>query len=205
MAPTVFGNPITDETLKALPEYANKEITPKDRAQVALSRKLPPPDFPVNVFGYIYNATGHTLNLAYDHDWSGHVDESSPYSQIIENGQWGSFLHVGDHTPGKLSLRQSTAAVVYNANNGLVGGFCKWVLAWDAAVLPHENKAFTMFEEFQIVKEKQNWEALRQKLFNSGHESTDAAYGFKATVSITDGNNPTFHATITLDLPLENA
>ncbi|KAH7533580.1 23 kDa jasmonate-induced protein [Ziziphus jujuba] len=205
MAPTVFGNPITDETLKALPEYANKEITPKDRAEVALSRKLPPPDFPVNVFGYIYNATGQTLKLAYDHDWSGHVDESLPYPQNIENGQWGSFRHIGDHTPGILSPRLSTAAVVYIASGDLPGRLCKWVLAWDAGVFAHNNKAFTMFEEPQIVEEKQNWEALRQKLLNSGHESTDAAYGFKATVSITDGNTPTFHATITLDLPLENA
>ncbi|XP_048328787.2 23 kDa jasmonate-induced protein [Ziziphus jujuba] len=204
MAPNVFGDPITDETLKALPEYANKEtITSEDRAQVALNRKLPIPGIPVNVFGYIYNATGHTLKLVYDHDWSGHVDESLSYPQKIENGQWGTFLHIGDYAPG-LFMRQSTAAVVYFANNGRIGGFCKWLLAWHSGGFIGENKVFTVFEEPQSVEH--DWEAIREKLNDSGQEHTERTpYGFKATVTITPGNTPALIATITLDPPLENA
>nr|XP_048328470.1 23 kDa jasmonate-induced protein-like [Ziziphus jujuba var. spinosa] len=189
MAPNVFGDPITDETLKALPEYANKEITTTDRAQVALSRKLSPPDFPVKVFGYIYNATGHPLKYASYYDWAGHVEETFPYPQTIENGQWGSFLHIGDYPPGQTGERKSTAAVIYDAENGLVEGRSKW--------------AFTTFKAYGTFPP--NWEDVRQKLFDSDHQKTDAAYGLKATVAITDGNSPTFHATITLDQPLSNA
>ncbi|XP_048328472.1 23 kDa jasmonate-induced protein [Ziziphus jujuba] len=151
MAPNVFGDPITDETLKALPEYAIKEtITSEDTAQVALNRKLPIPDIPVNVLGYINNATRHTLKLVYDHDWSGHVDESLSYPQKIENGQWGSFLHIGDYPPG-LFVRQSTAAVVYYANNGRIGGFCKLLFAWHSGGFIGQNKVFTVLKNLKVL------------------------------------------------------
>ncbi|KAH7533559.1 hypothetical protein FEM48_Zijuj04G0144100 [Ziziphus jujuba var. spinosa] len=133
MAPNVFGDPITDETLKALPESEASDTR---------------------------------------------------YSCLF--------------------VRQSTAAVVYFANNGRIGGFCKWLLAWHSGGFIGENKVFAVFEEPQSVEH--DWEAIREKLNNSGQDHTERTpYGFKATVTITPGNTPALIATITLDLPLENA
>ncbi|KAH7515103.1 hypothetical protein FEM48_Zijuj11G0160600 [Ziziphus jujuba var. spinosa] len=222
MAPNVFGNPITDKTLKALPEYASKAvITSEDRAQVALNLKdknavkfaeeLGRTQFPedVRVLGTIYNATGHTLTFAYDHDWSGHVDDKYSYPPTIENGQWGVFLHIGDCRENVIGgPKESIAAAVYYANNGLVGGFCKWVFAWynkwSADKMIHENKVFTEFEAPQTVE--QNWDAVLQKLKNSNQNpAVSTAYGFIATVLIGNGNTPPLNGTITLALPPINA
>ncbi|XP_015870260.3 23 kDa jasmonate-induced protein [Ziziphus jujuba] len=213
MATNVFGNPITDKTLKALPEYASKAvITSEDRAQVALNLKdknaakfaeeLARIQFPedVRVLGTIYNATGHTLTFAYDHDWSGHVDRKYSYPPKIENGQLGAFLHIGDCPINVIGgQKASIAAAVYHANNGWKSS--KWVFAWlnewsSEKIIHNKNKVFTKFEEPQTVE---NWEAILEKLKNSHQNPAEStAYGFKATVLIGSGNTPTLNATITL-------
>ncbi|KAH7533573.1 hypothetical protein FEM48_Zijuj04G0145700 [Ziziphus jujuba var. spinosa] len=219
MAPSkVFGNPITNETLKAMPEYANKEtITGEDRAQVALNlrdnvvkfaeelleQSFGPGD--VKTIGIIYNATGHTLKYTFNHDWCGHVDKS--YPKEIENGQFATFLHVGDHPKGFAlctSPKESIGAVAYFANNGLRGGFCNWIFAW-YNVENKENKIFTELQAPQVVE--QNWEAIREKLESSACKEQSAyAYGFKATVIIGNANPPPVIATITFGgLPPPNA
>ncbi|KAH7515051.1 hypothetical protein FEM48_Zijuj11G0155000 [Ziziphus jujuba var. spinosa] len=41
----------------------------------------------------IYKATGNRLTLVGSHDREGHIGDS-PYPLLLENGQWGAFLHV---------------------------------------------------------------------------------------------------------------
>nr|XP_028964041.1 23 kDa jasmonate-induced protein-like isoform X1 [Malus domestica] len=140
MAYNVFGNPITDETLKGMPEYADKQIGRLDRAYVALNMKnAAEKDFNarthveklkeqygdgVSTLCLVYNATGETIRYAYKKDWYGHIG-NAPYPPLIANGQWGAFLHV--KTAGESS--GSNAAVVYRGLN-IVNEECDWMLSW---------------------------------------------------------------------------
>ncbi|GLT40923.1 hypothetical protein SLA2020_150190 [Shorea laevis] len=109
MACNVFGNLITDETLKELPEYIGKKVTKRDRAKVAMQMKNAE-NKDVNARQYVeklkrewgvgvstlclvYNATGDTIMLVGSNDWLGHLGPA-PYPSEIGNGQWGGFLHV---------------------------------------------------------------------------------------------------------------
>nr|XP_008348390.2 23 kDa jasmonate-induced protein-like [Malus domestica] len=140
MTYNVFGNPITDETLKGMPEYADKQIERLDRAHVALNMKnAVEKDFNartyveklkeqygdgVSTLCLVYNATGDTISYANKKDWYGHIG-NAPYPPLIANGQWGAFLHV--KTAGASS--GSTAAVVYQGLNH-VSNECDWMLSW---------------------------------------------------------------------------
>ncbi|KAL3645949.1 hypothetical protein CASFOL_011129 [Castilleja foliolosa] len=55
------------------------------------------------IFGSLYNATGHT--------WEGSVWRVS-YPPIIQNGQWGAFLHVRGRVMGP-----SHEAAMYSGQN----------------------------------------------------------------------------------------
>lgn len=136
----VFGTPVTNATLEAMPEYEGKEITRMDRAHVALN-KMHTEDKDKNAREYVhnlkeewgtgvstlcllYNATGDTITFVLEHNWHGHVGPA-PYPIQIANGQWGAFLHV--KTSG--AATGSSAAIVYRGkNNNDVG--CDWMAAW---------------------------------------------------------------------------
>ena len=138
MADNVFGVPVTDSTLRGMPDYLEKMH--RDRASVALAMK-DAADKNVDSLQYvenlkrqwgsgvstlclIYNATGDTLNYVASHDYCGHIGPAM-YPQEIANGQWGAFLHVNTaETPAG-----STAAVVYRGKNE-AGKECDWMLAW---------------------------------------------------------------------------
>ncbi|KAH7515024.1 hypothetical protein FEM48_Zijuj11G0152300 [Ziziphus jujuba var. spinosa] len=95
MASNVFGIPIMNQTLEAMPKYQGKEITATDRAYEALlmknaddkevnARKFVESLKPkygvlvVTTTSLIYNATGNRLTYVGSHDWQGHI-EDSPY------------------------------------------------------------------------------------------------------------------------------
>ncbi|PSS10193.1 Jasmonate-induced protein [Actinidia chinensis var. chinensis] len=139
MAYNVFGNAITDATLKALPEYQNKTITRTDRARVAYMKKNAD-NKDVNARQYvkglrdkygsndsvqclIYNATGDPVTFVLSHDFQGSLGES-PFPITIENGQWGGFLHVSWLFTG------SIGGVVYRGKN-CYDEECDWFFAWN--------------------------------------------------------------------------
>lgn len=141
MASNVFGNPITNETLEAMPKYQGKKITAEDRAYEALlmknadgkdvnARKFVEslkPKYSVVVVTtacLIYNATGNRLRYVGSNDWEGHIGDS-PYPMVLENGQWGAFLHI-QKIP---ALAGSIGAAVYHGQdeNGVASD---WMLSW---------------------------------------------------------------------------
>nr|XP_048319611.1 23 kDa jasmonate-induced protein-like [Ziziphus jujuba var. spinosa] len=116
MALNVFGKPIGNETLKAMPTYQDKElITAVDRAYEALimknadnkdvnarkfveSLKKKYGASLVATLCFIYNAAGNRLTFVASHDWEGHIGDC-PYPLLLENGQWGAFLHLQTSPP----------------------------------------------------------------------------------------------------------
>lgn len=141
MVCAVFGVPITDETLRAMPEYANvKTITALDRAREAFKVKNAE-DKDAHALKYVeklraeygnavstgcvfYNATGGTVKFVTYYDWEGHIWKS-PYPTEVANGQWGAFLHI--HTSGMAS--GSVAAVAYRGV-GNDGKEYEWAISW---------------------------------------------------------------------------
>jgi hypothetical protein len=142
MASNVFGTPITDETLKAMPEYHGKQISQKDRACVAMDMKnAEGKDANARKFVealreqhadeqqlqttlcLIYNATGDPVTYVRDYHWAGHLG-GSPYPVVISNGQWAAFLH------RQWSNESDTqASVVYSGKNNR-GDYKHWLITW---------------------------------------------------------------------------
>ncbi|XP_073111354.1 23 kDa jasmonate-induced protein-like isoform X2 [Elaeis guineensis] len=103
----VFGNPITDETLRGMPEYKEKpEITATERAKVALNMRNAG-DKHVEAHEFV-EGLKDDCGGRLDFVPSGHIG-ASPYPQQINNGQWGAYLHVDS----KGAAVGSSAAVVY--------------------------------------------------------------------------------------------
>ncbi|GMP46643.1 hypothetical protein CsSME_00014708 [Camellia sinensis var. sinensis] len=138
-----------------MPQYYKKEITPRDRAHVAMlmknaenkdhnarnhveSRKK---DFGdgISALCVIYNATGDALKFITTHDYHGHI-YADPYPTIIQNGQWAAFLHV---KPSVITAG-SSAGVVYRGKNQS-GEQHDWMLAWSIPYVGdnHVSKTFT--------------------------------------------------------------
>nr|XP_048319610.1 23 kDa jasmonate-induced protein-like [Ziziphus jujuba var. spinosa] len=106
MALNVFGKPITNQTLKAMMEYQDKEvITAVDRAYEALmmkdadnkvekARKFVEGLKPkygaalISTLYLIYKATGNRLTFVGSHDREGHIGDS-PYPLLLENDTMG--------------------------------------------------------------------------------------------------------------------
>ncbi|KAH7515064.1 hypothetical protein FEM48_Zijuj11G0156400 [Ziziphus jujuba var. spinosa] len=107
MASNVFGNPITNQTLEAMPKYQGKETTAVHKAYEApIMKNIDNED--VNARKFVeslkpkYNvvvtttcliciATGKRLTFVGSNDWQGHVGDS-PYPLLLENGQWVHFF-----------------------------------------------------------------------------------------------------------------
>jgi len=195
MAPKVFGNPIADETLKAIPTYANKEITPLNRAHEALklmeSRAVehiqglqPEYGTGMSTLCAVYNATGHTLKFIAGDDWQGCVI-GAPYPTEIANGQWGTFQHVGS----TLAKARSSAAVVYRGKNQ-AGDDCDFMFSWSTPCPPESSyKAYTEIFEAGKVPE---WSKLKERTENAGQKSRADGNGCTSRASITD-NTQSFY------------
>jgi hypothetical protein len=107
----LFGTKIDASVLSALPQYADKNITPKDLGEYAAGTMADhQKDADDNVNGMkqeygngistlvmIYNASGYQLQRMDEVDTHGHVGDW-PLDTYIENGQWSVFLHV--HSSG---------------------------------------------------------------------------------------------------------
>ncbi|KAH7510888.1 hypothetical protein FEM48_ZijujUnG0074400 [Ziziphus jujuba var. spinosa] len=112
MGDGLFGNPITNSTLKGLPDYAfENNIESKDRARVALNMKNAEEksmravqylqDMKEQCDGdlggtlcLLYNATGNPIRYVTHYDWGNGHPGPTPYPMEIANGQWAAFLHV---------------------------------------------------------------------------------------------------------------
>ncbi|CAL5093511.1 unnamed protein product [Urochloa decumbens] len=141
MASGVFGTPITVETLQAIGLTAP---TQKDVADYAMKmmnaggKDTNAQNFVDNLKKkcgdaystecLIYNATGTTLYLDTYHDWHGHI-YTSPYPPVIQNGQWGAYLHVCGFLVG------SAGAVVYRSKVPSGGDLCDWLFSWSIPLI----------------------------------------------------------------------
>ncbi|CAL4898249.1 unnamed protein product [Urochloa decumbens] len=207
MAAGVFGIPITRDTLIATGDY--DDPTQEDIAGYAMmminsnGSDIEAQQFVDNLkerYGngistkcLIYNATGITLNFADYHDWRGHVYET-PYPSVIQNGQWGAFLHV---KPGG-AARGSIGAVVYRSKrpNGSRDS-CDWMFSW---MIPFtgDNTVYTEIREQGHFP--RYWDYIYDaKLTKSSRNSTDWNYGYLSTTTI--GEATTANARAIFQLP----
>ncbi|KAF5951332.1 hypothetical protein HYC85_009276 [Camellia sinensis] len=166
MAYKVFGNPITEETLKGMPEYANKSIiTHVDKAHVAFNmkstveaqvreymenlQKILPGDRVYTVCK-IYNATGATVTFYTKRDYAGKLAAGSVYPVKIKNGQCGVFVHEGtkemctEECTGECT--GSCGAVVYSGRNK-DKEVCDWMMSWSNRICDPYNKVYTEIDE----------------------------------------------------------
>lgn len=75
----------------------------------------------------IYNATGDTLELVENQDWSGYAYKEEP-PLSFENGQWLAFLHVYPHAQPHWPSG-SEGARVYRGKN-INGEVTDFLVAW---------------------------------------------------------------------------
>ncbi|KAI8028510.1 hypothetical protein LOK49_LG02G01945 [Camellia lanceoleosa] len=191
MAYKVFGNPITEETLKGMPEYANKSIiTHVNKAHVAFStkstveaqvreymenlQKQVPGDI-VSTIGTIYNATGDIVTFYTNHDYSGKSADGSVYPVTIKNGQCGVFLHGGTKEMGTEKCNGSCGAVVYPGRNNNEE-VCDWMMSWSNPISVDnlDNKVYTEIAEhghYKPYPKDPVWIEIREKLLQSGSTS----------------------------------
>ncbi|KAK8976841.1 hypothetical protein V6N11_047608 [Hibiscus sabdariffa] len=173
----VFGNAVTDATLRAMPRVPGEEDNPtrqsscgpdaenlrvSDGKDVTVRQQVE--NLTAKAAGgeraticLIYNATGDTLTLVTYQDWSGHVGSSS-YPPLIGNGQWGVFLHVGDES----AAYSSVGAVVYRRKNK-DGQDRDWMQAWSNT--RKANKAYSEVQgvSHQKYKDAGVWGVVAEK------------------------------------------
>ncbi|XP_060672992.1 23 kDa jasmonate-induced protein-like [Ziziphus jujuba] len=205
MAANVFGNPVTDDTVRLVYPGIQK-ITAKHRAEVALMYKNAE-DKHVNVNRYvhnlkasygtgtstlcmIYNATGGNLTFSSTYNWDGQVWQS-PYPPMIQNGQWAGFLHVRSRLVGP-----SKAAVVYSGRNN-DGSGCDWMLAWNTKRLNYDNRVYTEIRgagHFNVNR----WDYINSLLKQQSNNHSDTWNGCYSIISVGGGSSPALEATMTL-------
>ncbi|KAF3447939.1 hypothetical protein FNV43_RR08646 [Rhamnella rubrinervis] len=193
MAGNVFGNPVTDDIVRLIYPGEN-EITPKLKAKVAFQyinadgRDVNCKNFVHNLkqrYGsgisslcMIFNATGSTLTYVSNKDWHGQIYES-PYPSLIQNGQWGAFLH----TRPKVSLEGSEGAVVYRGKNN-AGVQSDWMLAWSIPRNGHNSVSRT----YQVVVR-----------LNVAHVMENNVGQFTRTGIVNSGTSPEYVGIMSLD------
>lgn len=206
MAANVFGNPVTDDTVRLF--YPNlTEITANDRARVALKLKNAEEkaqnastyvhnlknDFGVGTctLCMIYNATGDDLTFVLNHTWQGFLWKS-PYPTLIQNGQWAAFLHVRSTLAG-----YSAEAVVYRGKNKY-GTLCDWMLAWSIAPMGSKNCVYTEIREKDHYF-TDRWGYIDWKMNDHPNFHSDTCYWCKSTISVGGSGSPELEAVMTLE------
>ncbi|CAL5093512.1 unnamed protein product [Urochloa decumbens] len=195
MASGVFGTPITVETLQAIGLTAP---TQKDVADYAMKmmnaggKDTNAQNFVDNLKKkcgdaystecLIYNATGTTLYLDTYHDWHGHI-YTSPYPPVIQNGQWGAYLHVCGFLVG------SAGAVVYRSKVPSGGDLCDWLFSWSIPLIG-DNGVYTEIREEGHFPKYWNY-IYHNKLEKSGRCSSDKQYGYFSSTEIGEGTTAT--------------
>ncbi|KAH7536592.1 hypothetical protein FEM48_Zijuj03G0001200 [Ziziphus jujuba var. spinosa] len=175
----VFGNPVTNDTVKKL--FPGKEdITNRDRAYVAYNLKDDDKKQEVAVdyavrLKYLenidadkavtvcvfYNATGVTIELFKEEDFNGGATVGQGYPREIQNGQWAAFLYVGSH-----------GAVVYRGQHELHD--CAWLHAWHNLGSNHRKSVFTEiqkpdhYENDDVLTSLKSWTNVDKDSWNTG-------------------------------------
>ncbi|KAF3447810.1 hypothetical protein FNV43_RR08515 [Rhamnella rubrinervis] len=206
MAGNVSGNPVTDDIVRLIyPDV--KDVTPQLRAKVAFQymnaegRDVNCKNFVYNLkqrYGngisalcMLFNATGSSLTYVGYRDWHGHIYES-PYPSVIQNGQWGGFLHV--HPSAWASGSES--AVVFRGKNS-AGDSCDWMLAWGIPYVGN-NHAYTEIREAKHY-ETDHWDYIKGLLEAKSTHTTDTWNGCYSAVTIGQGTSPEFVGIMSLD------
>ncbi|KAM5579745.1 hypothetical protein ABKV19_009497 [Rosa sericea] len=204
----VFGIPIIDSTLAAMPEYANKQITAVDRARVALH--LQSADMKAaNALTYVenlkkqyggevpatlcllYNATGNTLTFVTVKDEYGHIGPA-PYPLRIQNGQWGAFLHVktAEASTG------SYAGVVYRGKNP-DGVDWDCMMAWRNPFVNTNNSVWSEIREPNHFDG--GWSVIANQLLQLRYNYSDTWQGGLSTIATGRDTSPIVEAVFTLE------
>ncbi|XP_073054837.1 23 kDa jasmonate-induced protein-like [Primulina eburnea] len=199
MATNVFGNPVTDDTVRLLhPNIIN--ITARDRAEVAL-QYMNADERATNVSRFvhnlkaaygtgtstlcmIFNATGGNLAFVLNHNWEGNVWQS-PYPQIIQNGQWAGYLHVR----GRL-IGPSKAAIVYRGQDN-DGAGRDWMLAWNTARMNYQNRVYAEIRAAGGFGSA-NWNTIDSSMERQTNNYSTTTLGGFASASIGSGSSPEF-------------
>ncbi|KAH7510598.1 hypothetical protein FEM48_ZijujUnG0109200 [Ziziphus jujuba var. spinosa] len=121
---------------------------------------------------------------------------------MIENGQWGVFLHRRAPKPEF----GSTGAVVYHGTDA-ENKACDWILAWKNPYdkSQHKNTAYTEVREINhFYNDDNTWKRVRDgmKKFKLADKSNH--YGCLSSVKIGEGRYSHFTAVLTLEKANEN-
>ncbi|CAA0830706.1 Unknown protein [Striga hermonthica] len=199
MATNVFGNPVTDETVRLV--FPNlTTITATNRAEVALlymnaeEKSTNVSKFVHNLkeaygtgtstLGMIYNATGGNLSFVLSNTWEGDMWRS-PYPHVIQNGQWAGFLHVRGRLMGP-----SKEAIVYRGQNN-TGASRDWMLCWNTTRMNSQNNVYAEIRTAGSFASA-NWKTIDNNMDrNTNNFSTTMNGGF-ASVSVGAGSSPEF-------------
>ncbi|CAN6329618.1 unnamed protein product [Urochloa humidicola] len=204
MASGVFGVPISEETVRATGEY-KEPINQKDVADYAMKmmnaggKDTNAQKFVDNLkdrYGngittkcLIYNATGTDLHLATYNDRHGYIYDS-PYPAVIQNGQWGAYIHV--HPTA--AMVGSAGAVVYRSKLPFGSSYsCDWLFCWSIPFFGGSDQVYTEIREEGHFPP--HWDYIYNiRLGNSSRNSTDSNYGYVSEVEIGDGTTATARA-----------
>ncbi|XP_022723014.1 23 kDa jasmonate-induced protein-like [Durio zibethinus] len=207
LATDVFGEPVTENVVMGIPEYANRAR--QIRADVARRWKERDDKYEkalgyvkalksqwgtgVSTLCLVYNATGEPLTFVTSHDWFGHIYQT--YPRVIANGQWGGFLHV--KTAGAAS--GSEAAVVYRGKNK-DGRATDWLLAWDNPWrrIDLDNQAYAEIHAAGYF-ERVDWGAIAKCLEGATSQHYAAWEGCIAYVKTESDTSPLYEAVLSLE------
>ncbi|XP_057972369.1 23 kDa jasmonate-induced protein-like [Malania oleifera] len=199
----VFGNPITDATLKGMSKYAGKSISQKDKAIVAKQNKEEgnptlqqhvqnlTKGLGVNTGVFticlVHNLTGDTVTYVTSHVWD--VPAKYPSCKDIENGQTAVFMQ--NKTKG--------TAVVYRGKNSQRDE-CDFMLAWYNVQSDSKsvNKVYAEIKKAQSYDDDTVWDGIFKQLDVSGATSSATWNGCTSFMTISSGAIPTLNATLTL-------
>ncbi|KAL3633512.1 hypothetical protein CASFOL_022274 [Castilleja foliolosa] len=197
MSNNVFGTPVTDSTVQQI-NIGITNITAQHRAEVALTyinaegKADDARRFVADVkkqYGAgtcalctIYNATGNTLTFSGFHSWAGTVWQS-PYPHVLQNGQWGAFLHVRGTLAGP-----SKEGVVYRGRNN-AGLSRDWVLVWNIKRMNYQNKVYT---EIRTGGSTINWDTVNQNMKQQLTNHVTTSLGCFSSVSVGAGPSPNY-------------
>ncbi|CAH9113959.1 unnamed protein product [Cuscuta epithymum] len=208
MATNVFGTPVTDATVRLVyPNLRPEEITATLRAQVAL-RDMNANNRADNASTYVhnlkdaygtgtttlvtfFNATGGDLSFVSYHSWEGSVWRY-PVPHLVQNGQWGAFLHVRDRLMGP-----SKAALIFSGFNH-AGVACDWLLAWNTPRRHFQNRVYTEIRALRGFNSV-NWNTIDNAMERNLNNHTTTWNGCLSSMALGSGSSPQLVARVSLD------
>ncbi|PWA61530.1 cytolysin/lectin [Artemisia annua] len=146
----------------------------------------------VSTLCFFYNATGETLFFDGEHSWFGRIYGSYPL--IVQNGQWGAFLHVKRTAAASGSMGYVLYRVKGTNDAGYLSSLIGWDNPWNKA--GHSNKAFCdVYEDGKIVDNNEIYNAFS----TSSRIATVRKMGMWITATIDTINSPLFEAYFNLE------